>query len=133
MTNFWSLQGTEDEIFYVPFEFTLKIESLLSFLRYLLLMSTFLPISMFINFDVVKVWESLFLGWDVSMYSKERAKMAFVSNTSLMEELGQVNYIFSDKTGTLTRNEMLMKSVSIGTYTYGDLKASSVEEIGGKT
>lgn len=55
------------------------------------------------------------------MFSQEQCRMAWVSNSSLMEELGQVDYIFSDKTGTLTRNEMVMKSVSVGTFTYGDL------------
>lgn len=54
------------------------------------------------------------------MYSKERDRPARVSSASLNEELGQVKYIFSDKTGTLTRNIMEFKLCYIGHELYGD-------------
>lgn len=40
-----------------------------------------------------------------------------MSNSVIIEELGQINYLFSDKTGTLTRNQMVLKSVHIGEIT----------------
>jgi P-type E1-E2 ATPase len=54
------------------------------------------------------------------MYSLERDKGAKVSSTSIIEELGQVDYIFSDKTGTLTRNVMEFKLLHVGNQLYGD-------------
>lgn len=39
--------------------------------------------------------------------------------SNLNESLGQVDYIFSDKTGTLTQNYMQFKKMSIGNYGYG--------------
>jgi len=48
------------------------------------------------------------------MFSVEKDKPALVSSSTLMEELGQINYLFSDKTGTLTRNEMQMKALAVG-------------------
>ena len=57
---------------------------------------------------------------DVKMYTKERDKFARVSSTSIVEELGQIDYIFSDKTGTLTRNVMEFKLMYVGDEMYGN-------------
>lgn len=67
-------------------------------------MNTMLPISLFVTLEVLKLCEALVVSWDHFMYSVESDKPALVSSSSLMEELGQINYLFSDKTGTLTRN-----------------------------
>jgi len=54
------------------------------------------------------------------MFSWDRWQLVEVKSASLVEELGQVNYIFSDKTGTLTRNVMEFKFMLIGDQFYGD-------------
>ena len=54
------------------------------------------------------------------MFSVERDRNAKVSSTSIIEELGQVDYIFSDKTGTLTRNVMEFKLLHVGGMMYGN-------------
>ena len=56
------------------------------------------------------------------MFSVERDKKAKVASTSIIEELGQVNYIFSDKTGTLTKNVMEFKYLAVGKEYYGRVK-----------
>ena len=66
---------------------------------------------------------------DYQMYSHERMKFANVSSTSIIEELGQVDYIFSDKTGTLTRNVMEFKLLHCGGTMFGnpaDLEPSAL-------
>ena len=55
------------------------------------------------------------------MYSQFRKKYANVKSASLNEELGQIQYIFTDKTGTLTMNLMEFKIAVIGKRMYGDL------------
>jgi phospholipid-transporting ATPase len=58
---------------------------------------------------------------DARIYSEEKDKRSMVSQSSIIEELGQVSYIFSDKTGTLTRNVMEFKNLMVGPHIYGDL------------
>ena len=73
-----------------------------TFFRYFLLLNTLIPISLIVTIEVVKVVQAYFMQNDALMYSQERDRPAKVSSASLNEELGQVSYIFSDKTGTLT-------------------------------
>lgn len=81
-----------------------------------------LPISLIVTLEIVKVIQSYFIMSDVKMYSVERDRKAKVQSTSIIEELGQVNYIFSDKTGTLTRNIMEFKFMNVGQTLYGNAK-----------
>lgn len=66
------------------------------------------------------------------MYHKVTKTYAKARTTTLNEELGQIQYIFSDKTGTLTQNIMSFNKCSIAGRSYGDvidLKTGDVIEI----
>lgn len=95
-------------------------DGILKFFVYYFLMNTMLPISLITTIEVVKVMQAQFVRWDAEIYDVVGDRPAKVSNCSLMEELGQIHYLFSDKTGTLTRNEMKMKAIAIGSTTYGN-------------
>jgi P-type E1-E2 ATPase len=75
-----------------------------------------------VTLEIVKVVQAVYIINDVEMYNSERDRTAKVSSTSIIEELGQVDYIFSDKTGTLTRNVMEFKLLHVGMEMYGDPK-----------
>ncbi|XP_066990961.2 probable phospholipid-transporting ATPase IIB isoform X1 [Anabrus simplex] len=81
--------------------------------RFILLFSYIIPISLRVNLDMGKA----FYSWSIQR-DKEIAGTV-VRSTTIPEELGRISYLLSDKTGTLTQNEMVFKKLHLGTVSYG--------------
>ncbi|XP_077591838.1 phospholipid-transporting ATPase IB isoform X2 [Stigmatopora nigra] len=94
-------------------------------LTFIILYNNLIPISLLVTLEVVKFTQALFINWDVEMYYAETDTPAMARTSNLNEELGQVKYLFSDKTGTLTCNVMHFKKCTIAGITYGNLPSSS--------
>jgi phospholipid-translocating ATPase len=73
--------------------------------------------------------QSLWINWDIKMYYDKGDMPARARTTTLNEELGQIEYIFSDKTGTLTQNIMTFNKCSINGKLYGYLYDAQANEI----
>lgn len=91
----------------------------LVFVTFLILYNSLVPISLYVTLDVVKMIQSKFIQWDLLMYCDEYDQPAIVKTGDLNEDLGQIEYIFTDKTGTLTQNIMEFKRCSIKGCVYG--------------
>ncbi|KAJ7974576.1 Phospholipid-transporting ATPase [Quillaja saponaria] len=96
-----------------------SLAALLHFLTALMLYGYLIPISLYVSIEIVKVLQTIFINQDQDMYYEETDKPAHAHTSNLNEELGQVNTILSDKTGTLTCNSMEFVKCSIAGTAYG--------------
>ncbi|XP_053948290.1 phospholipid-transporting ATPase ID isoform X1 [Anastrepha ludens] len=94
---------------------------LLVFFSYAIVLNTVVPISLYVSVEVIRFAQSFLINWDEEMYYERSKTHAKARTTTLNEELGQIQYIFSDKTGTLTQNIMTFNKCSINGRTYGDV------------
>ena len=90
--------------------------------KYIILFCAIIPISLRVNLDVSKTYFSYVINRDKSIPE------TIARNSTIPEELGRISYVFSDKTGTLTKNEMVFKKIAMETEQFGednfnDLKA----------
>ena len=111
----------KNEKFYKNFiKLTIKpaLESFLTFFTYFLLLNTMLPISLIVTMEIIKIIQGFFMEWDLELYSKKSNTFCKVKTVSINEELGNVNIIFSDKTGTLTNNILKFKYFIINDKCY---------------
>ena len=97
-------------------------ESCIIFFTYFLLLNTMIPISLIVSTEIIKMIQGKFIAWDVSLYSKWKKLFCLVKSVSIIEELGNVNFIFSDKTGTLTKNQLQFKFCIINKKFYKYIK-----------
>ncbi|NXN93151.1 AT11C ATPase, partial [Rhinopomastus cyanomelas] len=90
------------------------------FLSFMVLFNFIIPVSMYVTVEMQKFLGSFFISWDKEMYDEEIKEGALVNTSDLNEELGQVEYIFTDKTGTLTENSMEFIECCIDGHKYKD-------------
>ncbi|XP_028397580.1 probable phospholipid-transporting ATPase IF isoform X2 [Dendronephthya gigantea] len=106
---------------YVEKADTGTVQSFEDFLSFLILYNYVIPISLYVTIELQKFTGALFFNWDVEMYNEETDEPAKANTSDLNEELGQIQYVFTDKTGTLTENDMQFRTCSINGRKYEEL------------
>ncbi|XXQ33697.1 Phospholipid-transporting ATPase [Plasmodiophora brassicae] len=111
---------------YVPFvSATTSSDVLSSLITFLILFNNLVPISLYLTLEVVKFVQAKLVECDIRLFHAHTRQRAYARTSALNEDLGQIEYIFSDKTGTLTRNQMVFKRVSIGSKVYDAIVPSN--------
>ncbi|WVZ56839.1 hypothetical protein U9M48_007313 [Paspalum notatum var. saurae] len=97
----------------------IALETFFSFLSSVIIFQIMIPISLYITMELVRVGQSYFMIGDTQMYDSSSGSRFQCRSLNINEDLGQIRYIFSDKTGTLTQNKMEFQQASIYGKNYG--------------
>ncbi|KAH6793231.1 ATPase E1-E2 type family protein / haloacid dehalogenase-like hydrolase family protein [Perilla frutescens var. hirtella] len=131
LPNWWYLQVPDRDHLYDP-DHPLQ-SGFYHLVTALMLYGYLIPISLYVSIEVVKVLQALFINKDIQMYDEETGTPAQARTSNLNEELGQVDTILSDKTGTLTCNQMDFIKCSIAGTAYGtrpsDVELAAAEQM----
>ncbi len=129
--TFWTLTSGVNNHKYIAMEEYAELGMFTTFMfnfgTWMLLFANLIPIALIVTMEVVKFTQAQFFTWDASIYDCDKDMETRVQSSNLNESLGQISYVFSDKTGTLTCNVMNFKKMSIGDQSYG-LDKSDAEE-----
>ena len=120
-SSVWNSLKAEDYEYYIPIRYKPIGEAFLVIFTVFVLLNTIIPISLIISLEMVKWIQAYFIDNDVDMVNKE-GRHSKTYNSTLNEELGQIEYVFSDKTGTLTCNVMEFKACVLGGKIFGDVR-----------
>ncbi|XP_044018116.1 probable phospholipid-transporting ATPase IA isoform X3 [Aphidius gifuensis] len=112
------INANSDGLWYVDLTKTMTTNFLFNLLTFIILFNNLIPISLQVTLEVVRFVQATFINMDSEMYHAESDTPAMARTSNLNEELGIVNYVFTDKTGTLTKNVMEFKRCTIGGKIY---------------
>lgn len=105
------------------------VNGVVSFFVAVILYQSLVPISLYISIEIIKTAQAYFIYSDVKMYYEKLDHPCVPKSWNISDDLGQIEYIFSDKTGTLTQNIMEFKKCTINGVNYGRAYTEAYAEI----
>ncbi|KAL7747226.1 hypothetical protein RI367_007437 [Sorochytrium milnesiophthora] len=121
-TNIWSVAYNDAQAPFMPLNSSADPPALVAFDAFwssLIAFQNIVPISLYLTVEIVKTLQAYFIFSDIEMYYEKLDIACVPKSWNLADDLGQIEYVFSDKTGTLTRNVMEFRRCSINGVVYG--------------
>ena len=112
------MNANKDGLWYLGLNEAMTKNFAFNLLTFIILFNNLIPISLQVTLEVVRFVQATFINMDIEMYHPESDTPAMARTSNLNEELGMVGYVFTDKTGTLTKNIMEFKRCSVSGKIY---------------
>lgn len=126
----WNARNSKPDrmAWYLAAKGVMKSDTASILFGYIVLFNTMIPISLYVTMELVKLLQAYFIHHDIEMYDPVSNTPAEARTTVINEELGQVSYLFSDKTGTLTENIMVFRKFCVAGHSFNhDLDPESIK------
>ncbi|KAH7116846.1 hypothetical protein B0J11DRAFT_102465 [Dendryphion nanum] len=118
---FWAKEDTSHSFFeYGSFANSPALDGVIAFWAGVILFQNLVPISLYITLEIIRTAQAFFIYSDVLMYYEKIDYPCTPKSWNISDDVGQIEYIFSDKTGTLTQNVMEFKKCTVNGVPYGE-------------
>ncbi|XP_051508144.1 phospholipid-transporting ATPase VD-like isoform X1 [Myxocyprinus asiaticus] len=112
------LSGLKDTIFMIPDDTPPALAGFYMFWTMIIVLQVLIPISLYVSIEIVKLGQIYFIQNDLDLYNPRLDTGVQCRALNITEDLGQIQYLFSDKTGTLTENRMLFRRCTVAGTEY---------------
>ncbi|XP_068195693.1 phospholipid-transporting ATPase VD isoform X2 [Antennarius striatus] len=107
------LRNLKDPLFETDGELSPALAAFYVFWTMIIVLQVLIPISLYVSIEIVKLGQIYFIHNDLSLYNEQLDSRIQCRALNITEDLGQIQFLFSDKTGTLTENKMVFRRCSI--------------------